>query len=136
MSDRLTRASQAFTALLAAAGRAGLVPEEHHAKVFDELAFYGVSYATIFRRLAEACTEVLATRPEPDLPQLADQKEELVAHIRYLLTSMSEEVSYLPIQTAGQVSGMLQDGQWQQVFRVLVTKLIWVILNEDADGSV
>lgn len=136
MSDRLARASQAFTALLAAADRVGLVPPEHHAEVFHELAFYGVSFDTIFHRLAEACTEALATTPESDLPQLANQQEELVAYIRDLLTSMSEEASYLTIQTAGQVSGMLAEGQWQHVFRALATKLIWVILNEDSDGSV
>lgn len=136
MSTRLQKASKAITALLQVADRAGLLKPEERDQVLDEDAFLGVSYATIYRRLCEFMIQALATPYEHTLPTLEEEWPNVEPHLRLVLNIMAERSSRpLNANQGFQLLGMLMDGHWQHVYRHMVTGLVWIILNEDADGS-
>lgn len=139
MRDEFQTVSDAMDLLLRAAREAKLIPPGKEAEVLHQEAFWGVSYATIYRHLATTFTEVLVNLGEPcAYPQIQGMKEDVVHAINVLLGIMAEGGSYLTVMDSGRVSDLLcqEDNTWQQVFRAVAEKLIWIVLEEDADGSV
>lgn len=136
MSLRFQQASEAIDALLQAADRAGLLKSEEREQILAPHAFLGVSYATVYLRLNEAMVVALASRTEDPLPALESEWSNVKQPLRLLLDVLAESGKPLTLNQGFQLLGLLEDGQWQHVYRHMVDGLVRIILTEEADGSV